>query len=55
MLQLVTSEPKVVAIPEAQPTQSLPCSAVFQHILATGAGSYAPTCFSPIRLCAWYF
>jgi hypothetical protein len=26
MLQLVTSEPKAVAIPEAQPTQSLPCS-----------------------------
>jgi hypothetical protein len=29
MLQLVTSKPKVVAIPEAQPTQPIPCSTVY--------------------------
>jgi hypothetical protein len=32
LLQLVTSEPRAVAIPEAQLTQSLPCSF---HVLAT--------------------
>jgi hypothetical protein len=32
MLQLVTSEPKTVDIPEAQPTQSLPC---LFHVLTT--------------------
>jgi hypothetical protein len=32
MLQLVTSDPEVVDIPEAQPMQSLPCSS---HVPAT--------------------
>jgi hypothetical protein len=44
--QLVTSEPEVILIPEAQPTQSLPHSVVFWHILVVGSDSHAPTCLS---------
>jgi hypothetical protein len=54
LLQLVTSEREVIAICEAQPTQSLPCFAVFQHILAVGTDSRAPTCPSSSGMCAWH-
>jgi hypothetical protein len=52
--QLVTSEPEVILIPEAQPTQSLPHSVVFWHILVVGSDSHAPTCLSFGWLCAWH-
>jgi hypothetical protein len=45
VLQLVTSEHRVVVILVAQPTQALPCSIMFQHILIAGTNSHAPTFF----------
>jgi hypothetical protein len=51
LLQLATSKLGVVAIPEAQLTQSLPCSTVFWHILAASTDSHVPTCLSSDRLC----
>jgi hypothetical protein len=46
MLQLVTSKLGAVAIPKAQPMQSLPGFTVFRHTLAASIDSHAPTCFS---------
>jgi hypothetical protein len=43
LLELVTSEPRVVAIPEAPPTQPLPCS------------FHAPTTWHTIWVRSWAF